>query len=142
MKGRSLGTARFIASLGNLHQLTPAQTCATFSMSLEQVTPLQPNVSKIKNLFVIPMCLAPPEPLTLQQIQNEVQAGKNSTTGEVDYSQLEALLQEKLKKFAAFNSCFGTGQPITYEHCGVDLEETRRAFALLLAMVWLDRVVH
>ncbi|KAG0354456.1 putative E3 ubiquitin-protein ligase [Podila minutissima] len=77
---------------------------------------------------------APPEPLTLQQIQNEVQAGKNSTTGEVDYSQLEALLQEKLKKFAAFNSCFGTGQPITYEHCGVDLEETRRAFALLLAM--------
>ncbi|KAF9297949.1 putative E3 ubiquitin-protein ligase [Mortierella antarctica] len=77
---------------------------------------------------------APPEPLTLQQIQNEVQAGKNSTTGEVDYSRLEALLQEKLKKFAAFNSCFGTGQPITYEHCGVDLEETRRAFALLLAM--------
>ncbi|KAF9330992.1 putative E3 ubiquitin-protein ligase [Podila minutissima] len=77
---------------------------------------------------------APLEPLTLQQIQNEVQAGKNSTTGEVDYSRLEALLQEKLKKFAAFNSCFGTGQPITYEHCGVDLEETRRAFALLLAM--------
>ncbi|KAG0327734.1 putative E3 ubiquitin-protein ligase [Podila horticola] len=77
---------------------------------------------------------APLEPLTLQQIQNEVQAGKNSATGEIDYSQLEALLQEKLKKFAAFNSCFGTGRPITYEHCGVDLEETRKAFALLLAM--------
>ncbi|KAF9317747.1 putative E3 ubiquitin-protein ligase [Podila horticola] len=77
---------------------------------------------------------APLEPLTLQQIQNEVQAGKNSATGEIDYSQLEALLQEKLKKFAAFNSCFGSGRPITYEHCGVDLEETRKAFALLLAM--------
>ncbi|KAG0030352.1 putative E3 ubiquitin-protein ligase [Podila clonocystis] len=77
---------------------------------------------------------APLEPLTLQQIQNEVEAGKNGTTGEVDYSKLEALLQEKFKKFAAFNSCFGTGRPITYEHCGVDLEETRKAFALLLAM--------
>ncbi|KAG0085392.1 putative E3 ubiquitin-protein ligase [Podila epicladia] len=76
----------------------------------------------------------PLEPLTLQQIQNEVQAGRNSTTGEVDYSPLEALLQEKLKKFAAFNSCFGTGRPITYEHCGVDLEEARKAFSLLLAM--------
>ncbi|KAG0038770.1 putative E3 ubiquitin-protein ligase [Podila clonocystis] len=77
---------------------------------------------------------APLEPLTLQQIQNEVEAGKNTTTGEVDYSKLEALLQEKFKKFAAFNSCFGSGRPITYEHCGVDLEETRKAFALLLAM--------
>ncbi|KAF9373467.1 putative E3 ubiquitin-protein ligase [Podila verticillata] len=77
---------------------------------------------------------APLEPLTLQQIQNEVQAGKSSATGDIDYTRLEALLQEKLKKFAAFNSCFGTGRPITYDHCGVDLEETRKAFALLVAM--------
>ncbi|KAF9206612.1 putative E3 ubiquitin-protein ligase [Podila verticillata] len=77
---------------------------------------------------------APLEPLTLQQIQNEVQAGKSGATGDIDYTRLEALLQEKLKKFAAFNSCFGTGRPITYDHCGVDLEETRKAFALLVAM--------
>lgn len=90
-------------------------------------------------LFASCKTLAPLEPLTLQQIQSEVQAGKNGATGDIDYTRLEALLQEKLKKFAAFNSCFGTGRLITYDHCGVDLEETRKAFALLVAMVWLRR---
>lgn len=99
--------------------------------------PNMPNVSKIKLFASCTKTLAPLEPLTLQQIQNEVQAGKSGATGDIDYTRLEALLQEKLKKFAAFNSCFGTGRPITYDHCGVDLEETRKAFALLVAMVWL-----
>ncbi|KAG0346437.1 putative E3 ubiquitin-protein ligase, partial [Podila humilis] len=78
----------------------------------------------------------PLEPLTLHQIENEIQYSVSniSHSREPDYSRLEALLQEKLKKFAAFSSCFNTGQPITFEHCGVDLEEARKAFTQLIAL--------
>lgn len=132
----------FIASLGKFASThTHRSMCHIFRVAqASHTTPSSPICLKKNFASICVKTLAPLEPLTLQQIQNEVQAGKNSATGEIDYSQLEALLQEKLKKFAAFNSCFGSGRPITYEHCGVDLEETRKAFALLLAMVWFGRV--
>ncbi|KAI1291510.1 putative E3 ubiquitin-protein ligase [Mortierella claussenii] len=79
----------------------------------------------------------PQEPLTLQQIEEELElarATQRQIGGELDYTKLEALLETKLTKFAAFNASFSSGQPITYEHCGVNLEEARRAFSMLITM--------
>ncbi|KAG9069298.1 putative E3 ubiquitin-protein ligase [Linnemannia hyalina] len=59
---------------------------------------------------------------------------RTETGGELDYTELGTLLREKLRKLAAFNSIFSSGRPITYEHCGVNLEEARQAFSLLVAM--------
>ena len=53
--------------------------------------------------------IVPQEPLSLQQIEREIQRAKDrqsETGGDIDYSDLEALLREKLKKFAAFNASF------------------------------------
>lgn len=53
--------------------------------------------------------IVPQEPLSLQQIEREIQGAKDrqaETGGEIDYSNLAALLREKLKKFAAFNASF------------------------------------
>ncbi|KAF9580589.1 putative E3 ubiquitin-protein ligase [Lunasporangiospora selenospora] len=75
---------------------------------------------------------APREPLTLQQILDGIQWC--DARRESDYVFLENLLKEKLRKFAGFNSAFGSGLPITYEHCGVDLEAARKAFSLLVTM--------
>ncbi|KAF9435163.1 putative E3 ubiquitin-protein ligase [Entomortierella beljakovae] len=37
-----------------------------------------------------------------------------------------------MRKYAAFNSCFGSGRPITHEHCGVDLEDAKIGFSILV----------
>ena len=45
------------------------------------------------------------------QIETEVELAKAKQSekgGEMDYSNLEALLREKLKKFAAFNASFSS----------------------------------
>ncbi|KAG0288259.1 putative E3 ubiquitin-protein ligase, partial [Linnemannia gamsii] len=79
----------------------------------------------------------PQEPLTLVQIQQALERAEEQRTetgGELDYTELGTLLREKLRKFGAFNSIFSSGHPITYEHCGVNLEEARQAFSLLVAM--------
>ncbi|GJJ73506.1 E3 ubiquitin-protein ligase HECTD2 [Entomortierella parvispora] len=81
--------------------------------------------------------IVPQEPLTLQQIEREIERAKDrqaETGGDLDYSDLEALLREKLKKFAAFNASFSNRRPLTYDECGVNLADARKAFALLLAM--------
>ncbi|KAG0367373.1 putative E3 ubiquitin-protein ligase [Gamsiella multidivaricata] len=81
--------------------------------------------------------VVPQEPLTLQHIEDEIERAKaihRERGGDLDYSDLEALLREKLKKFAAFNASFSSGRPITYEHCGVNLDEARKAFSKLVAM--------
>ncbi|KAG0306351.1 putative E3 ubiquitin-protein ligase [Dissophora globulifera] len=79
----------------------------------------------------------PQEPLTLQQIEKEIElahAKQRETGGDMDYGDLEALLRDKLKKFAAFNASFSSGRAITHEHCGVNLDDARKAFTMLVAM--------
>ncbi|KAG0267021.1 putative E3 ubiquitin-protein ligase [Mortierella polycephala] len=81
--------------------------------------------------------IVPQEPLSLRQIEERIRLAKArqiETGDELDYSDLETLLRDKLKKFAGFNSSFNSGCPITYEHCGMNLEEARKAFALLANM--------
>ncbi|KAF9161827.1 putative E3 ubiquitin-protein ligase [Mortierella sp. AD011] len=81
--------------------------------------------------------VVPEEPLTLQQIDQEIErarAKQVETGGEMDYRDLETLLKEKLKKYAAFNASFSSGRPITYEHCGVNLADAKKAFSKLIAM--------
>ncbi|CAO3563333.1 unnamed protein product [Mortierella alpina] len=77
--------------------------------------------------------LVPQEPLSLQQIERAM-ARQSESGRDPDYTELESILREKLKKFAAFNSSFSSGRPVTYEHCGINLEEARKAFSLLFNM--------
>ncbi|KAF9204594.1 putative E3 ubiquitin-protein ligase [Haplosporangium sp. Z 27] len=81
--------------------------------------------------------VVPEEPLTLQQIEREIERARSrqiNNGGEMDYSDLVTLLGEKLRKYAAFNASFSSGKPITTEHCGVNLEDAKKAFSLLVAM--------
>lgn len=53
----------------------------------------------------------PQEPLTLAQVQQALERAEKQRTeagGELDYTELGALLREKLRKFAAFNSIFSS----------------------------------
>ncbi|KAF8976647.1 putative E3 ubiquitin-protein ligase [Entomortierella lignicola] len=81
--------------------------------------------------------VVPEEPLTLQQIEWEIERARSrqiKNGGEMDYSDLVTLLGEKLRKYAAFNASFSSGKLITTEHCGVNLEDAKKAFSLLVAM--------
>ncbi|KAK3829114.1 MAG: hypothetical protein J3Q66DRAFT_324376 [Benniella sp.] len=75
----------------------------------------------------------PDVPLSLRQIMDKIELARvrHRERGVVDYSELEYLLKTKLNKFEAFNASFGTGLPITYDHCGVDIGEASVAFQLL-----------
>ncbi|KAF9347192.1 putative E3 ubiquitin-protein ligase, partial [Mortierella sp. NVP85] len=75
----------------------------------------------------------PDVPLSLEQIMDKIDIARARLRerGVIDYSELEHLLRTKLNKFEAFNASFGTGLPITYEHCGVDIGEASVAFQLL-----------
>ncbi|KAF9980273.1 putative E3 ubiquitin-protein ligase [Modicella reniformis] len=79
----------------------------------------------------------PAQSLKLQQIVEMIDIAKlkqRAIGGAIDYSDLEVLLKTKLNKFEAFNASFSSGLAVTYEHCGVDLEEASRAFSILATM--------
>ncbi|KAG0243867.1 putative E3 ubiquitin-protein ligase [Actinomortierella wolfii] len=84
----------------------------------------------------------PAQPLTISMVETTIYNCKRATIGleEPSYQPLDALLAEHLTKFAAFNACFSTGRPITYEHCGVNLDDARTAFGQLSRLLpWLTR---
>ncbi|KAF9166421.1 putative E3 ubiquitin-protein ligase [Actinomortierella ambigua] len=108
--------------------MTTCQLCYPQSIKVFQCV----TCDTINDLIPAPGTV-PVQPLTMSMVETTIYNCKRATIGleEPSYQPLDALLAEHFSKLAAFNACFSTGQPITYDHCGVNLDDARTAFGQL-----------